>query len=174
MNMDHKFKLRAEAWMDLVSLADALFPHGRPPRKFSSLSIVVTYDASDLPEFVMELTSTLTLEELLDVIWQLEDGHVMYETVQPIERYTGERVRDRDPPWAEAQDGLDDVMAEMAVALAEVNLASAQMRLMNRADTTEYRRAEVALDGALRRLGELDARREALQDEDRKRRRKDQ
>jgi hypothetical protein len=94
--MNHTYKLRAEAWDDLVKLADALFPHGVPPLRFESFSIVVSY-ADRLPEFEMGITSPLSLDDLLALIAKIPDGHVMYETIQPIKSYRGERDGDREP-----------------------------------------------------------------------------
>jgi hypothetical protein len=64
---------------------------------------------------------------------------------------------------------LDAWGREMEVVLAEVNLASANMRQCDRG-TTRFVDAESAYRDALRRLGELDRRREELQAEARARR----
>jgi hypothetical protein len=42
-------------------------------------------------------SSHLLLSELLALIAQVPDGHVMYQTLQPIDRYKGERDWDREP-----------------------------------------------------------------------------
>lgn len=47
------------------------------------------------PDTVNELTvKSLTLDELRDIMRQVEDGHVMVQTVQPKDLYTGERNYD--------------------------------------------------------------------------------
>jgi hypothetical protein len=109
--MNHKYKLRAEAWIDLVDLADALLQHD-PPR-ITSFAILVTY-IENLPKFEMELATSLMLDGLLSVIGGIEDGHVMYQTVQPIECYTGERDWDREPPDAERRDRASEAEGESA------------------------------------------------------------
>ena len=50
---------------------------------------------SSLPDTVNELTvKTLTLEQLRNIMRKVEDGHVMWQTVQPKHLYTGERDHD--------------------------------------------------------------------------------
>jgi hypothetical protein len=92
--MNHRYKLRAEAWIDLVNLAEALMPQGAPPVRCTSFTIEATGIGPD-PIFEMAVTSSLALDDLLAIIDDIEDGHVMYETIQPIEHYTGERDYDR-------------------------------------------------------------------------------
>ena len=44
------------------------------------------------PDTICELTAdSITLEELRDLMREIEDGHVMVQTVQPKDHYTGER-----------------------------------------------------------------------------------
>jgi hypothetical protein len=59
---------------------------------------IVAVGIGSLPNFEMLLDSPLTLDELLAVIGTIEDGHVMFQTVAPLGRYTGERDFDRLPP----------------------------------------------------------------------------
>lgn len=44
------------------------------------------------PDAVVDLYTTLSLEEIRDVIREIPDGHVMLETVALTEEYTGERT----------------------------------------------------------------------------------
>ena len=88
------YKLRAEDWSDLVQVADALMPRGGP-LKCESFSTRVSWE-DGLPGFEMTVSSSrLALDDLLDVISDFPNSHVMYETIQPIDLYTGERERDR-------------------------------------------------------------------------------
>ncbi|MFI5297231.1 MAG: recombinase family protein [Polyangiales bacterium] len=94
VTMSTTYKLRAETFVDVVSLAHALMPHGRPEVRCTDFRILVS-GLGSMPDLEMELTSPLSIDELLDVIDGIEDGHVMYQTVQPIDAYTGERDYDR-------------------------------------------------------------------------------
>jgi len=64
----------------------------------------------------------------------------------------------------DVQHDLESLSREMDVAMAEINLASARVRLHG-PGTTKSAEAETAHYDALRRFGELDARREHLQAE---------
>jgi DNA repair photolyase len=91
------YKLRAEAWSDLVQLGSALMPNGHP-LKCDAFSMGASWE-DGLPEFEMTVSSArIPLDELLAMISRVPDGHVMYETLQPIERYTGERDTGRLTP----------------------------------------------------------------------------
>lgn len=45
----------------------------------------------DFPDVHVTFESELSLEEIIDRMIIIPDGHVMYQTVQPIEKYTGNR-----------------------------------------------------------------------------------
>ena len=76
------YKFRAECLDDVLELlrligADVhewrLFKHG------------------EWPDVVVELKVQMTLMMLIGVMREVVDGHVMVETVAPIDKYTGER-----------------------------------------------------------------------------------
>ena len=84
------YKLRADCAADFAALASlvAESPHG-----FAAISAL---RAGAFPVCVIEITTTATLAELRALLATIDDGHVMLETVQPIERYTGERAKSLD------------------------------------------------------------------------------
>lgn len=94
------YRLRAEAFQDLAKLAIALAPNGGPIRMTAFTIVAVGFGRSLGLNFEMTLDSPLTLDELLAVVATIEGGHVMYQTVAPLGRYTGERDFERVPPTA--------------------------------------------------------------------------
>ena len=48
-------------------------------------------DDAQFPDRELIFSSYLSLEEIKNHIREVEDGHVMLQTVQPIEKYIGER-----------------------------------------------------------------------------------
>lgn len=73
-------KLRAECLADVVRLTQKIgFNQGK----------VTTFEGR--PDVEFEFVTNLGLETILRLIAQIEDGHVMYETIQPIQDYTGDR-----------------------------------------------------------------------------------
>jgi hypothetical protein len=79
---DFVFKFRAECEIDVERLRRVL---GN-----KVLRVVKTVEAP-FPDTVVELHANLSLEELRNAMRQVEDGHVMVQTVAPAEKYTGER-----------------------------------------------------------------------------------
>lgn len=77
--MNH-YKLRAECVFDVSLMIAAILP-----------SYVKMQSHAIYPDTVVEFKSTLSLGEIWDLLNEIEDGHVMAETVQLIELYTGER-----------------------------------------------------------------------------------
>ena len=49
-------------------------------------------DNDGFRDVIVTFDSHLELSEIMDLIEKIEDGHVMCETVKPIEKYTGERT----------------------------------------------------------------------------------
>lgn len=47
-----------------------------------------------LPDVEFEFETELALDEIIMTLQDIDDSHVMYQTVQPIEKYTGERNYD--------------------------------------------------------------------------------
>lgn len=45
----------------------------------------------NFPDVEVSFESELSLNQLIDQIKKLEDSHVMYQTIQPSNRYTGNR-----------------------------------------------------------------------------------
>lgn len=76
------FKLRAECLDDVL-----LFIH-RMTTNFWEMKIL---QVGQLPDVEFEFKTTLTLDEILDILSKQVDSHVMMETLRPFEEYTGER-----------------------------------------------------------------------------------
>lgn len=84
-----KYKLRAECTQDILLFIGMIIDR---VKSFSMLPM------PEVPDVEFEFTLDATLEELLDCLQYIDDGHVMYQTVQPIEQYTGDRDYDRALP----------------------------------------------------------------------------
>jgi hypothetical protein len=74
------YKFRAECLQDANRFLDAI-----------ECSNVAIQKDKELPDVEATFNSLLSSEELLEHAKDLEDGHVILETLQPIESYTGER-----------------------------------------------------------------------------------
>lgn len=77
----NKYKFRAECSIDVERLENVI------PSKFN-----VNLIKQGFPDVEVEFDSYLSLSEIIDLMKTIEDGHVMYETVKPIEQYTGQRI----------------------------------------------------------------------------------
>ena len=78
-----KYKFRAECKTDAFKLIDLL-------------TDVVEYNIepliTELPDVEITVeTKETTLDELRNTMQKITDGHVMVQTVMPVEKYTGER-----------------------------------------------------------------------------------
>jgi hypothetical protein len=82
--MDKRYALRCEAPIDILLLVDACRAHG-----------VVFGNFEDFKDSV-SFASDATIDALLAVIETVPDGHVMFQTLQPIETYTGKRDYERE------------------------------------------------------------------------------
>lgn len=80
-----KYKFRAECGSDVLELMN-LLPHADIVRHN------VEPDFYELPDVEVEIEfKNMQLDELRDTIRDVADGHVMLQTVQPIDKYTGDR-----------------------------------------------------------------------------------
>ena len=80
--MTTRFKLRAECFQDVVEFINKV------PKKVWQIKV----EQEDfLPDMVFEFSSEMTLQEIILVLSKIQDGHVMMDTINPIEKYTGER-----------------------------------------------------------------------------------
>ena len=77
-----KYKLRAECSNDVV-----LFIQNTHSQMLNFS--MVKYP--ELPDVDFEFETELALEEIILILKDIEDSHVMYQTVKPIEEYTGDR-----------------------------------------------------------------------------------
>lgn len=79
-----RFKLRAECLADVVRLIHAQgFTNG----------LIETHKG--FPDVEFEFESNDSMSTLLSRLQRIEDGHVMLETLQPVELYDGNRTRRR-------------------------------------------------------------------------------
>lgn len=78
------YKLRAETIFDCTNVFKQL--------NLKKVEFKYMLTGNNLPDVELEITANLSLLELMSILDNVADGHVMYETVQPIESYTGERL----------------------------------------------------------------------------------
>lgn len=78
------YRFRAETYQDVFNLVNVL----RPQRKL--VNCAVQFHPL-FPDVEVLLTVQCTLDELRNSMRQVEDGHVMLQTVNYPEAYTGER-----------------------------------------------------------------------------------
>ena len=78
------YRLRAECSDDVVRLMNALRASG------VHTDMRVMKDVA-LPDVTATFKCDLSLDALRGIIATIDDGHVMHETVERAERYTGER-----------------------------------------------------------------------------------
>jgi hypothetical protein len=74
------YKLRAEALIDIFNLTEdeRFIATEYEIKKEKFYDITFTFD------------SVLSLEEIVEIIHDVKDGHVMLYTIKPLEEYTGE------------------------------------------------------------------------------------
>lgn len=77
-----KYRLRAESSNDVSLFIQKT--HWRM-NSFSMLKY------NKLPDIDFQFETDLKLEEIILILKDIEDSHVMYQTVKPIEEYTGDR-----------------------------------------------------------------------------------
>lgn len=78
------YKMRAECAHDLAAFMVTV-----PVQSFRADKVVI--NGIQLPDMVAEFTSSLSLKEIKAAIADIEDGHVMLETVALQSEYTGKR-----------------------------------------------------------------------------------
>lgn len=75
-----KYKLRAECQNDI----DQLF-------KKIKVSHVFIESENRFPDVYVEFTSEKSIGDIINIMHQIDNSHVMIETIETIEKYTGER-----------------------------------------------------------------------------------
>ena len=78
----HSYRFRAECTGDVITFMSSL--RWLPIKKFSM-------DVSEPPDVEVSLVTTLTLETLREILSKIEDGHVMLESLDYEDGYTGDR-----------------------------------------------------------------------------------
>ncbi|AFY58982.1 hypothetical protein Riv7116_6660 [Rivularia sp. PCC 7116] len=92
-------KFRAECEHDVNELIKTLSPHIKQITKIKD---------NDFPDMYVEMSVYLSLEEIQAKIKDIEDGHVMLETVELKNDYTGER-KYFDPTTINCEVPKDDL-----------------------------------------------------------------
>jgi ABC-type uncharacterized transport system permease subunit len=77
-----KYKFRAECSQDAEQ-----FKH----ENREAISDYEIQKVEGYPDVYVTFDSYLELSEIIELMRDIDDGHVMYQTVKPIEEYTGER-----------------------------------------------------------------------------------
>lgn len=85
--MPQEYKFRAETIVDIEKWLSALRTNGA----MLVDSIHVQSISRELPDVEVTFYSDDTLDDIRDVMRHVVDGHVMWQTVQPVAEYTGER-----------------------------------------------------------------------------------
>lgn len=78
-----RYKFRAECLHDIIQLME------RVP-----LLNVKIVKPDIIPDCTAEITTDLSIADIKNVMREIEDSHVMIETITPISKYTGERKGD--------------------------------------------------------------------------------
>lgn len=87
-----QYKLRAECMGDVFLLMDIIGRHSHAALFSFKVETIRLDGEHRIPDVVLEFTSCLTLSQVRALIKTIDDSHVMAETVQPVSKYTGERV----------------------------------------------------------------------------------
>lgn len=70
---------------------DVLLFVSNAPRRLTGFKV---HQQSGFHDVEFEFETESTLDEIIKTLSEIDDAHVMYQTVQPIEHYTGERNYD--------------------------------------------------------------------------------
>jgi len=84
--MTTTFKVRAETFGDALRFQE-IFIRTSPDNK---MDMHIHVDRL-LGLTVITFKTTMSRKDILKLLHRIQDGHVMWETLQPIELYTGER-----------------------------------------------------------------------------------
>ena len=80
-----EYKCRAECMHDVMRLITI----GK-----ESISIIDMEVVRGVPDVEVIFNSSLNLQEIIELMAEIPDSHVMYQTVKPTEFYTGKRDYD--------------------------------------------------------------------------------
>jgi hypothetical protein len=84
-----KFIMKAESHKDvIIFLEKTLY-------KLSEYHVTQNFSSLDVE---IEFSARYSLDELLDIISDITDGHIMYRTLNYRENYTGKNIRDESSP----------------------------------------------------------------------------
>lgn len=77
-----KYKLRAECSNDVAQFI---------MKAHSQMTNFKMQKDEELPDVEFDFETELAIDEIIMTLQDIDDSHVMYQTVQPIDKYTGER-----------------------------------------------------------------------------------
>lgn len=83
-----EYKLRSECLMDIVAFVNVLLNL----EGGSKIRIKAIDSISSIPDMEMTFSTILSKSEIISLLSDIDDSHVMIETLQPIELYTGLRI----------------------------------------------------------------------------------
>lgn len=88
------YSFRAECDIDVSEFFELLERNGKP---FKVLNRQHQYfqNGERMPDMDVELQTSLSLEDIINFMKQIDDGHIMWQTVDLSENYTGERDHSR-------------------------------------------------------------------------------
>lgn len=86
--MNH-YKLRSECMADITNLKERLNEQGINVYEESMDKMYI--GNMQIPDMIYSFKTEETLENIKCAIQDVEDGHVMYETIETVENFTGER-----------------------------------------------------------------------------------
>jgi len=96
-----RFKLRAECLNDAIQFIRS--------RKIKNLWHVKIEQEELYPDVDFEFNTKMSLKEILIILSTIPDSHVMMDTINPIEKYTGKRRR---VDW-ENEEITDDFVSKL-------------------------------------------------------------
>jgi len=96
-NKVSNYKLRGECYVDVAQFLEKLIDKCNSEirhHRFETINIFQDPDKCGFPDCDLEFSTTLSLEQIRDLLKLIPDSHVMLQTVELAENYTGERNYD--------------------------------------------------------------------------------
>ena len=87
-----KYKFRAECYVDLLIFLNKT-KNTTKLRAYTSFFLDKKSDFEASNE--VEIISSLSLKQLMEIAGKIPDGHVIFETINPSEKYKGQRIFSR-------------------------------------------------------------------------------
>ena len=87
----YKYKLRSECYVDIANFVGRLVDECHASNYKERFETINIYPDPDYPDCDMDFSTTFTIDKVREIIAGIPDAHVMLETVQYEENYTGDR-----------------------------------------------------------------------------------